>query len=133
MRRKDELIKEFGEKRYLDNPTVHNAIERLSRGHDPIAIINELCYTISDIQSAFDKYIIANGKPPDVLVVLDETFLTHNHKRYLVLAWNCYYPSGGLYDFKESFDTLEEAQQFDVSNFDFSTIYDRLEGVEIEN
>lgn len=31
-------------------------------------------------------------------------------KRYLVFAYECYYPNGGWNDFKGSYDTLEEAK-----------------------
>jgi hypothetical protein len=32
--------------------------------------------------------------------------------RYLVFTWGQYYPSGGWNDFRESFDTLEEAEEY---------------------
>jgi len=30
-------------------------------------------------------------------------------KRYLVFAFDCYYPSGGMCDMRDSFDTIPEA------------------------
>ncbi len=33
-------------------------------------------------------------------------------KRFLVFAGDAYYPEGGMYDFQEDFDTLEEARSF---------------------
>lgn len=33
-------------------------------------------------------------------------------KRYLLFAWDQYYPSGGWNDFIGCFDSFEEAQQF---------------------
>jgi len=35
-------------------------------------------------------------------------------KRFLVFAGDCYYPHGGMYDFLEDFDTLEEARSFEA-------------------
>ncbi len=34
-------------------------------------------------------------------------------KRFLVFAGDAYYPEGGMYDFQEDFDTLEEARSFE--------------------
>lgn len=31
-------------------------------------------------------------------------------KRYLVFTYDCYYPLGGWDDFRDSFDTIEEAK-----------------------
>ena len=35
-------------------------------------------------------------------------------KRFLVFAGDCYYPDGGMNDFQEDFDTLEEARSFEA-------------------
>ncbi len=35
-------------------------------------------------------------------------------KRFLVFAGDCYYPEGGMNDFQEDFDTLEEARSFEA-------------------
>ena len=35
-------------------------------------------------------------------------------KRFLVFAGYCYYPDGGMNDFLEDFDTLEEARSFEA-------------------
>jgi hypothetical protein len=34
-------------------------------------------------------------------------------KRFLVFAGDAYYPEGGMNDFQEDFDTLEEARSFE--------------------
>ena len=35
-------------------------------------------------------------------------------KRFLVFAGDAYYPEGGMYDFQDDFDTLEEAKSFEA-------------------
>jgi hypothetical protein len=35
-------------------------------------------------------------------------------KRFLVFAGDAYYPEGGMNDFQEDFDTLEEAKSFEA-------------------
>jgi len=35
-------------------------------------------------------------------------------KRFLVFAGDCYYPEGGMNDFQDDFDTLEEARSFEA-------------------
>ena len=35
-------------------------------------------------------------------------------KRFLVFAGDAYYPEGGMHDFQEDFDTLEEAKSFEA-------------------
>jgi hypothetical protein len=35
-------------------------------------------------------------------------------KRFLVFAGDAYYPEGGMNDFQEDFDTLEEARSFEA-------------------
>ena len=55
-------------------------------------------------------------------------------KRYLVFAWYDYYPSGGMYDCKGSFDTVEEARKCEgefCSGWDQTSVYDRVEGIEL--
>ena len=48
-------------------------------------------------------------------------------KKYIVFAWNDYYPAGGLGDIKESFETLEEAERFVQYglNYDHASIVNR--------
>jgi hypothetical protein len=56
-------------------------------------------------------------------------------KRYLVFMYDKHYPSGGLGDFKESFDTYNEAYEFvkdKRSHYEISEIYDRIEGTEVD-
>lgn len=62
------------------------------------------------------------GKSPPVL--LEDCVL----KRFLVFAYDSYYPNGGWNDFKGSFDTLNEAQSFDVSQYDYTHIVDTQTG-----
>ena len=47
-------------------------------------------------------------------------------KRYLVFAYDKYYPVGGWDDFKKCFDTLEEAERFQLqlSHYDYVEIID---------
>jgi len=59
-------------------------------------------------------------------------------KRFLVFAGDAYYPYGGMDDFQEDFDTLEEARSFEAKiiekfkstwkdswkNFKWSAIWD---------
>lgn len=33
-------------------------------------------------------------------------------KRYLVFAWNEYYPYGGAFDYQKSFDKLDDAKEW---------------------
>ena len=50
-------------------------------------------------------------------------------KRYLLFAYDEYYPSGGWYDFRGSFDSIEEAKKFcDRVNRDWAEIVDSQEG-----
>lgn len=54
-------------------------------------------------------------------------------KRFLVFAYDRYYPSGGWNDFKDSFDTYEEAEAYatslkDNKVFDFSHVVDTVIG-----
>ncbi len=38
---------------------------------------------------------------------------THkNYKRFIVFAWDMYYPLGGFKDYQMSFDTFDEAVEF---------------------
>ena len=60
-------------------------------------------------------------------------------KRFMVWRSEEYYPGGGLNDFEESFDTLEEAENFikerksaRIYSNDWFGIFDRIEGVELE-
>jgi hypothetical protein len=54
-------------------------------------------------------------------------------KRYLLFAYDRYYPGGGLGDLVDSYNTIEEAvvaAKGDKS--DYKEIYDRIEGVMID-
>lgn len=59
-------------------------------------------------------------------------------KRYLVFGIFDCYPSGGISDLEDSFDTLEEAIGFITIKIENETlinsfqIYDRIEGREVE-
>jgi len=33
-------------------------------------------------------------------------------KRFMIFAYDSYYPSGGMHDFQADFDTIEEAQLY---------------------
>ena len=46
-------------------------------------------------------------------------------KRFMVFAYDQYYPSGGWSDFRESFETLAEAKAFSAElRYDFTEIID---------
>lgn len=46
-------------------------------------------------------------------------------KRFLVFSYDTYYPCGGMGDFQDDFDTLEEATAFCLTlNDDWIQIYD---------
>lgn len=54
-------------------------------------------------------------------------------KRFLVFGYDRYYPSGGWNDFKDSFDTKDEAQEYaqslkDQKVVDFSHVVDTITG-----
>jgi len=54
------------------------------------------------------------------------------YKRYMVFIWDQYYPSGGLNQVHASFDDLNEAIEYAAkTEYDYSTIFDRIEGIEI--
>lgn len=50
-------------------------------------------------------------------------------KRYWVFAYYDYYPSGGMGDFRQSFDDLDEAKYFcdHIPDVDKAQVYDALE------
>lgn len=53
-------------------------------------------------------------------------------KRYLVFDFDLYNPVGGIYDRKESFDTISECFEFLKNQTgSFQQIYDRVEGEEV--
>ena len=55
-------------------------------------------------------------------------------KRYLLFAGYDYYPSGGMDDFKNDFDTIDEAIQYAKANKDdWQHIYDQQERKEVWN
>ena len=55
-------------------------------------------------------------------------------KRYLLFAGYDYYPSGGMGDFKNDFDTIDEAMQYAKANKDdWQHIYDQQEHKEVWN
>lgn len=52
------------------------------------------------------------------------------NKRYLLFGFDCYYPCGGMDDFIDSFDTLEEIEQWYIQHPNHSdgyNIFDRVE------
>lgn len=50
------------------------------------------------------------------------------NKRFLVIAYDDYYPMGGLHDVKDSFDTKEEAVQFaETETYENVEVYDRID------
>ena len=53
-------------------------------------------------------------------------------KRFLLFAFDTYYPCGGIFDMVDSFDTLEEARSASEKlRRDCSHIYDRVVGEEV--
>ena len=55
-------------------------------------------------------------------------------KRFMIFAYSSYYPSGGLEDVINSFDTLEEALRSPVpKGEDYSYIWDRIDDVEYDS
>jgi hypothetical protein len=57
-------------------------------------------------------------------------------KRFLLFTYLDYYPSGGMSDLMESFDTIDECKQYIskqenllMDNYD---IYDRVQGMEVD-
>ncbi len=49
-------------------------------------------------------------------------------KRFMVIAFSDYYPSGGLSDCYTSHDTLEEAKKHNPGLSDSNYVFDRIEG-----
>lgn len=53
-------------------------------------------------------------------------------KRYLLFAWDQYYPSGGMNDLKGEFDTEQEAKGYAINSscamYDHIELYDTQEG-----
>jgi hypothetical protein len=56
------------------------------------------------------------------------------YRRFMVLAWQSYYPGGGITgDLEGSFDNLDEARAFAKSeSCDGYEIFDRVDGVIVE-
>ena len=56
------------------------------------------------------------------------------YKRFMVFAGYHYYPCGGTCDCENSFDTEKEAIEWvnKDSNYDWSEIFDRVEGITVE-
>lgn len=55
------------------------------------------------------------------------------HKRYLVFGCMAYYPNGGLGDLIETYNSIDECRKrIRRNDYDYYSIYDRIEGVEIE-
>jgi len=56
-------------------------------------------------------------------------------KRFIVFAYDTYYPGGGLSDVVGSFDTVDEAKTFiqidSMRGYDWKEIFDTKLGVEI--
>ena len=50
----------------------------------------------------------------------------HKYKKYILFQFDDYYPSGGLWDIKGSFDTIEEAKD----NWSCRPSYDQSEIVD---
>jgi hypothetical protein len=48
-------------------------------------------------------------------------------KRYMVFAFDSYYPSGGMQDFQFSFDTKEEFEENFNDSYDYYHIFDIVE------
>jgi hypothetical protein len=56
------------------------------------------------------------------------------HLRFVVFCADQYYPTGGLDDIHDTFDTLKEAKDFVGrlgGTYDYVKIYDRIEGVTV--
>lgn len=62
------------------------------------------------------------------------------YKRFMVFEYANYYPSGGLSDVEQSFDTLDEAKEYceELSKppkwrlkCDYYEVFDRVEGVTV--
>lgn len=54
-------------------------------------------------------------------------------KRFLAFGFDTYYPSGGLCDMQESFDTIGEAIAYLKSvSYDSKDLYDRISGRSID-
>jgi hypothetical protein len=48
------------------------------------------------------------------------------YKKYILFQFGYYYPTGGLGDISESFDNLEEAQEYaSKERYDFAEVVDR--------
>lgn len=59
--------------------------------------------------------------------------MEEKHKRYLVFSYNDYYPSGGLSDMRQSFDSIPEAIDFlKKDEYKNKELYDRINGVKID-
>lgn len=54
-------------------------------------------------------------------------------KRYMVFAFDSYYPSGGMNDFRFSFDTEEEFKEDFNDSYDYYQIFDTVEITNISN
>ena len=55
------------------------------------------------------------------------------HKRFLLFAYDTYYPNGGICDLIESFDTIDEAVEFKSKEYrDYYELFDCDERQEIE-
>lgn len=58
-------------------------------------------------------------------------------KRYLVFAGDAYYPAGGWDDFREAFNTLDEAKEYAETirrknaSFDHKRVYDTFDWQQI--
>jgi hypothetical protein len=53
-------------------------------------------------------------------------------KRYMTFAGEYYYPSGGMNDFRGSFDTLDEAIGFiEALDYDWMHVWDIVENMEV--
>ena len=53
-------------------------------------------------------------------------------KRYLVFGYSSYYPTGGMNDLVDSFDTVKECIEcIKNDSEDYHEVYDRMKGLEV--
>ncbi|MHA1437970.1 MAG: hypothetical protein ACTSPD_10370 [Promethearchaeota archaeon] len=57
--------------------------------------------------------------------------MKQKYKRYMVLKYDYYYPSGGLEDCEVSFESKDKALKYAMKEyfFDCVQVFDRIEGV----
>jgi len=61
--------------------------------------------------------------------------MEYKDKRFLLFAYNDYYPSGGMSDANESYNSLAEAKEAIIKDsldkLDHCYVYDRIEGLTV--